>query len=59
MFARYQRAVGSIDDSGTSNSEPTGRDSLPALPWDSIGSSRKLDSSSVLDLKPRHARGFL
>ena len=27
--------------------------------WDSIEASRKLDSSSVMDLKPRHARGFL
>jgi hypothetical protein len=25
----------------------------------SIGASRRLDSSSILDLKPRHARGFL
>ena len=26
---------------------------------DSVGASRKLDGSSVMDLKPRHARGFL
>src|SRR6516162_2970402 len=26
---------------------------------DKVGASRKLDSSSVMDLKPRHARGFL
>src|SRR5262245_20541361 len=54
MLARYQRAVGSIPDSGTSNSEPTGREfAIPALPDLCFGivsgPSRRLDSSSFLD----------